>query len=104
MRLETLRQPSLYFFKDIHGCEQEPDEPIVSYAGKIEELCYLAVGFHVIQLLLKNVFYEGFNIDIKIASSYKYETIANYNLFKTEVRKSEDEMHRAKGKSDSNQC
>jgi len=47
--------------------------------------------------LLKSVFYEGLNTDIKIASSYKYETIANYNLFKTEVRKLEDEMHRAKG-------
>ena len=91
-------------FKDIHGCEQEPDEFIVSYAGKIGELCYLAVGFHVIQLLLKSVFYEGLNTDIKIASSYKYETIANYNLFKTDVRKLEDEMHRAKEKSDSNQC
>ena len=48
-----------YIFKDIHGCEQEPAESIVSYAGKVEELCYQAVELHAIQrsqhVLLKNV-------------------------------------------------
>ena len=91
--------------KRFHGSEQEPDESIVSYAGKVEELFSQAVELHAIQrsqqVLLKSVFYEGLNTDIKIASSYKYETIAKYNLFKTEVRKLEDEMHISKGKSDS---
>ena len=49
----------VYIFKDIHGCEQEPAESIVSYAGKVEELCYQAVELHAIQrsqhVLLKNV-------------------------------------------------
>lgn len=91
--------------KRFHACEQELEESVVTYACRVEELFSQAVELGALlrsqQVLLKSVFYEGLNTDLKIASTYKFESISDYNTFKAEIRKLEEEMKRAKSKTDS---
>lgn len=44
-------------------------------------------------------FYEGLLPDLKIASAYKFETISSFTIFKTEMRKLEEEMKKTTSRS-----
>ncbi|KAH3748101.1 hypothetical protein DPMN_182538 [Dreissena polymorpha] len=91
-----------------HACAQGENEPVVKYASRIEEMFSRAVELgapaRTQQLLLKSVFYEGLNVELKIASSFKYETTSDYNIFKAEIRKLELEFQRRKPRGKSKQC
>ena len=89
--------------KRFHGCSQKEGESVSCYASRVEELFSQAVELGALerkqQLILKSVFYEGLDIDLKVASAYKYETIDNYNAFKAEIRNLETILSKTKSAS-----
>lgn len=90
--------------KKLHACEQQPDESVIKFAARVEEMFSQAVDLGAVnrsqQALLKSIFYEGLNFDLKTGTSFKYETISDYNEFKSIVRKLESEMQQARGKQE----
>ena len=94
--------------KKFHACEQGENEPVVKYASRVEEMFSRAVELGALartqQILLKSVFYEGLNVELKIASAFKYETTSDYNMFKAEIRKLEQEFQSRKSTGKSKQC
>lgn len=82
--------------KKFHGCVQQKGEPVVKYTSTIGGLFSMAVDLKAIQrqnrFLLKSVFYEGLEMDLKVAAMYKFDKVEDYNSFKAEVRKLEADM------------
>ena len=75
-------------------------ESVSCYASRVEELFSQAVELGALerkqQQILTSVFYEGLEIDLKVASVHKYETIDNHNAFKAEIRKLETILSKTK--------
>ena len=83
--------------RNLYSCKQKPKESVIAYATRVEELFVKAVELEAIDPLndeiLKRIFYAGLNKTLKQMAIYKFETVDDYDKFKVEVRKLENEMN-----------
>lgn len=82
--------------KKFYAIEQKPKETLISYAARVEELFSQAVEAGALaptqEKILKSVFYQGLSQPLKQFGNLKYETVADYDRFKVEMRKIESEL------------
>ena len=82
--------------KKFYAVEQKPTESLITYAARVEELFAQAVEVKALQKtqesILKSVFYQGIKQPLKQCGNLKYETIADYDRFKIEMRKIENDL------------
>lgn len=77
-----------------YSCAQGMDT-VATYAIKVEDLYSQAIQLGAIirnETLLKQIFYQGLRLDLKLVAQYKYDTIEDYDKFKVELRKLEQEI------------
>lgn len=86
--------------KSLYSCQQQEGETVITFASRLEELFAKAVELKALdptdEETLKRVFYAGLKSPIKQMAAYKFDTIADYDLFKVEIRKIENEMESSK--------
>ena len=82
--------------KKFYAVEQKPTESLITYAARVEELFAQAVQVKALsttqEAILKSVFYQGIKQPLKQCGNLKYETIADYDRFKIEMRKIESDL------------
>lgn len=81
--------------RQLYSCRQQDNESVISYASRVEELFAKAVEIKQLkgtdEQILKGVFYAGLKHSIKTAAAYKFDTVGDYDKFKIEMRKLENE-------------
>jgi hypothetical protein len=83
--------------RNLYTCEQNKDEPFITYASRVEEIAAEAVELKAmtpvqVKTELNVVLYSGMRQPLKQLCNYMYNTIDNYEDFKVECRKVEAEM------------
>jgi len=83
--------------RKLYACEQKHDT-VIGYAAKLEEIFAQACDAGAVDrrqnTLLKSVFYQGLSQPLKQSALFKFETVKDYDEFKIEVRKLEQETSR----------
>lgn len=81
--------------RKFYSCTQGSDS-VNTYAAKLEEIYSQAIELGAVPRgsddILKQVLYQGLNIELKHVAQYKNDTIRDYDRFKIELRKLESEM------------
>ena len=81
--------------RKLYSCSQGKDR-VSTYAIRLEDFYAQAVELGAIKIndehLLKQILYQGLNLDLKHIAQYKYDTIDDYDRFKIELRKLEADM------------
>lgn len=81
--------------RKFYSCTQGSD-PVNIYASKLEEIYSQAITLGAISRgsdeILKQVLYQGLNVELKHIAQYKNDIITDYDRFKIELRKLESEM------------
>lgn len=76
--------------RKFYSCAQASDA-INIYAAKLEEIYVQAIALGALPRgsdeILKQVLYQGLNMDLKLIAQYKNDTITDYDRFKIELRK-----------------
>lgn len=82
--------------KKFYAVEQKPSESLINYAARIEELFAQAISVGDLRQtqeeILKSVLYQGLKQPLKQFGCLKYETVKDYDKFKIEMRKIENEI------------
>ncbi|MCG7879679.1 MAG: hypothetical protein JAY75_19795 [Candidatus Thiodiazotropha taylori] len=88
--------------KKFYAVEQKSSESLVAYATRIEELFAQACAVGALrptqEEILKSVFYQGLKPPLKQFGNLKYETVKDYDKFKVEMRKIENELNSSQAK------
>ena len=86
----TFDSPGL-ITKKFYAAEQGPQESLITYAARIEELFAQAMEVKTLdpgqETILKLVFYQGLRGLLKQFGNLNFDTIENYDPFKIELRK-----------------
>ena len=80
--------------RKFYSCTQGSD-PVSVYAVRLENIYSQAVDLGSIsrnETLLKQVLYQGLKMDLKHTAQYKFDTIADYDRFKIDLRKLEADL------------
>lgn len=79
--------------KQLYAVEQREGETVAAYCFRLEDICAEAVERRVIEgnleQKMKGILYEGLREPLKQMTTYKFDTITDYDRFKIEVRKIE---------------
>lgn len=90
--IETTDSPLRKFY----NCQQYKTESVSAFAVRLEEMKAEGLDFGALDCysgdILRSVFYQGLRPQIKQMANYKYDTIKNYDEFKIEIRKIENEL------------
>lgn len=82
--------------KKLFACQQEPQESVMKFASRIEEFWTNAVELKMVSAtneeMLRSVLYQGLKPELRHNASYKYDTVKDYDKFKKELRKMEDDF------------
>lgn len=94
--------------KKLYACQQERGESVITYAARIEDLYSQGIEIGAVsghsEGQLKGVFYQGLLPQLKQITNYKFDTIRDYDRFKIEVRKAENELELGKTREKDIKC
>ena len=94
--------------RKFYSCTQQHGQTVTAYASQLEEIFSQAVTLGAMRRsdteILKQVLHQGLNRDLKHMSTYKCETVADYDRFKIELRKLEAGMKEESGVSKEKTC
>ena len=102
----------LAILKKFYAVEQGAKESLVTYGARVEELFAQAIEAKAVdagqEKLLKSVFYQGLRPELRQFGNLKFETIGDYDKFKIEMRKIEEDLEKStkkdKEKENSAKC
>lgn len=96
--------PEIILIK-FYAVEQKSSESLIAYATRIEEIFAQACSVGALkptqEEILKSVFYQGLKPPLQQFGNLKYETVKDYDKFKVEMRKIENEINSAQTKESS---
>ena len=82
--------------RKFYSCQQKLNESIVQYSSRLEEIFAQAVELKALDRKddekMKQVLYQGLLSELKHQAAYKNDIISDYDRFKIELRKMENEL------------
>ena len=90
--------------RQFYACCQKDRESVAQYSTRIEEIYSQAVTLGGLrrgdETVLKNVFFQGLRSQLKTLSTYKHDSILDYDRFKIEVRRIEVDLQDSQKKQE----